>query len=63
MKSQAIIAIGVSKMKPGLTTTISGISTAAEIAARATTSSLWRLTRRSRPSYSSGGICCVFHAR
>jgi len=50
-------------MKRELTTTISGTMTAAASATIASASSSWRLIRRSRPSYSSIGICPVFHER
>lgn len=50
-------------MKFPLTKTISGTRTAITAAAIASTSILWRRMRRMRPSYSSGGICWVFHER
>ena len=43
--------------------TTSGTNTASAIAEATSASSLWRRMRRSRPSYSSTGICCVFHER
>lgn len=63
MKSQPAITIGTSRMNLELTTTISGTMTAAAIATMASASSWCRRIRRSRPSYCSTGICCVFHER
>jgi len=50
-------------MKLSLTTTISGIMIAAATATAPSASSLWRLTRRRSPSYSSAGIWFVFQQR
>src|SRR5206468_7959921 len=62
-KSQPAITMGIRKMIEELTKTISGTRIAATITASPSASNWWRLTRRSRPSYSSAGIWSVFHER
>ncbi len=61
--SQTAIKGSTSRMKRALTKTISGTMIAATSAANASTSNWWRLILRRSPSYSSGGIWPVFHAR
>lgn len=55
------MASGTRAMNVALTKTISGTRTAAPPPASPSASSLWRLTLRSRRSYSSDGIWAVFH--
>src|SRR5919204_4350829 len=57
------MTIGIKRMNLEPPKTISGMRTAARIAPIPNASSLRRLTRRRRPSYSSAGICSVFHER
>ena len=61
--SQTAIASGIRKMNAGSRRRSAERDTASAIADSPSASSLWRRMRRSRPSYSSAGICCVFHER